>query len=248
MIKPKLYVLAIGVSDYRDRELQDLKYAAKDAKDFARVLRSQRGKLYREVVVRELTDRGATRGATIDGLDWLERETTAHDVAMVLLAGHGIRDKDGDYYFLPSDADLGRLRRTGVPYHEIKKTVASLAGKTLFFIDTCHSGNALGSRRRGGVDINALVNELASAENGAVVFTSATGRQYALENDSWGNGAFTKAVVEGLSGRADYRRDGTITINMLNLYISERVKQLTRGQQTPPAPGPPPFPTFPSPW
>ena len=233
VIKPKLYVLAIGVSDYQDSSLQDLKYAAKDAKDFARVLRSQRGKLYREVVVRELTDRVATRGATIDGLDWLERETTAHDVAMVLLAGHGVNDKDNVYYFLPSDARLERLRRTGVPFSEIKRTVASLAGKTLFFIDTCHSGNALGGRRRGGVDINAVVNELASAENGAVVFTSAMSQQFALENDSWGNGAFTKAVVEGLSGRADFRHSGTITVNMLNLYISERVKQLTKGLQTP---------------
>lgn len=36
------------------------------------------------------------------------------------------------------------------------------------------------------------------AENGAVVFTSSTGRQYSLENEDWGNGAFTKALVEGL--------------------------------------------------
>ena len=232
IVKPKLYVLSIGVSKYRDSSL-DLEFAAKDAKDFARVLRHQRGKLYREVVVKELTDQGATRVGVLDGLEWIERQTTAHDVAMVLLAGHGVNDQDGVYYFVPSDARVNRLRMTGVPFNEIKRTVANLSGKTLFFIDTCHSGNALGSKRRGVSDINAVVNELASAENGAVVFTSATGRQYALENRSWGNGAFTKAVVEGLSGKADYRRQGKVTINMLNLYISERVKELTGGRQTP---------------
>ena len=232
VIKPKLYVLAIGVSDYRDDSL-DLDLAAKDARDFVAVVSRQQGRLYRQVVVKKLTDKQATRVAVLEGLEWIERQTTSHDVAMVFLAGHGVNDAANDYYFVPADARLSRLRMTGVPFNEIKKTVATLAGKTLFFIDTCHAGNALGAKRRGGTDINAVVNELASAENGAVVFTSATGRQSALENRAWGNGAFTKALLEGLSGKADYHRKGTVTVNMLDLYISERVKELTKGLQTP---------------
>lgn len=66
--------------------------------------------------------------------------------------------------------------RTGVPFSDIKTTVASIAGKALFFVDTCHSGNVMGARRA-VTDINAVVNELSSAENGAVVFASSTGRQ-----------------------------------------------------------------------
>jgi uncharacterized caspase-like protein len=77
------------------------------------------------------------------------------------------------------------------------------------------------------------VNELTSAENGAVVFAASTGRQVAQERDEWGNGAFTKALLEGLSGSADYGHTGKITVNMLDLYISERVKVLTNGAQTP---------------
>ena len=90
-----------------------------------------------------------------------------------------------------------------------------------------------------------FVNELASAENGAVVFASSTGRQYSLEDPAWGNGAFTKAVVEGLSGKADYAKKGKITINMLDLFISERVKELTKGQQTPTTTKPQTVPDFP---
>ena len=42
------------------------------------------------------------------------------------------------------------------------------------------------------------------------------------------------ALVEGISGKAAYGKDGTkITINMLDLYLSERVKELTEGLQTP---------------
>lgn len=89
------------------------------------------------------------------------------------------------------------------------------------------------------------MNELTSAESGAVVFASSTGNQYSVENPAWNNGAFTKAVVEGISGKADYAGKGRITINMLDLYISERVKELTKGQQTPTTTKPQTIPDFP---
>jgi len=52
-------------------------------------------------------------------------------------------------------------------------------------------------------------------------------------------------VVEGISGKADYTGRGRITINMLDLYISERVKDLTKGRQTPTTTKPKTIPDFP---
>jgi hypothetical protein len=243
IIKPKLYVLAIGVSKYEDKNLT-LQFAAKDAKDFAESLLKEKGRLYRDVVVKVLTDEKATKDEIIDGFEWISKETTSNDVAMVFLAGHGVNDSGGVYYFLPVNANLERLRRTGVPFTEMKNTVISLAGKTILFIDTCHAGNVMGAR---GVapDITGVVNELASAENGAVVFASSTGKQYSFEDPTWGNGAFTKAAVEGMEGKADYTGKGRITVNMLDLYISERVKELTKGKQTPATAKPKTIPDFP---
>jgi len=243
VIKPKLYVLAVGVSSYEEADLQ-LGFAAKDARDFARALTGQKGGLYRDVTARILTDKLATKDDILDGLDWLQKETTSKDIAMVFLAGHGVNDQAGIYYYLPVNANPEKLKRTGVAFSDIKNTVASLAGKAILFVDTCHSGNVMGTRR-GSADINAVVNELASAENGAVVFASSTGRQYSLENKAWGNGAFTKALVEGVGGRADYSGKGKITINMLDLYLSERVKELTGGKQTPTTTKPQTIPDFP---
>ena len=242
-IKPKLYVLAIGVSKYEDKNLT-LGFAAKDAKDFGESLLKQKDGLYRDVVVKILTDEKATRDEIIDGFDWISKETTNKDVALVFLAGHGINDSGGVYYYLPVNANLDRLRRTAVPFTEMRNTVASLAGKTILFIDTCHAGNVMGARA-GAPDITGVVNELASAENGAVVFASSTGKQYSFEDPDWGNGAFTKAAVEGINGKADYTGKGRITINMLDLYISERVKELTKGKQTPATAKPQTIPDFP---
>jgi uncharacterized caspase-like protein len=198
------------------------------------------------VEIKVLTDAEATKGNILDGLEWLQRQTTSKDVAVLFFAGHGINDPSGIFYFLPADADLERLKRTGLAQTDIVSTVATIAGKVLVFMDACHSGNLMGKvKRRAAVETTAVINELASAENGAVVFSSASGRQYALENTEWGNGAFTKGLVEGLTGKADYRGTGRITVNMLDLYISERVKELTKGEQTPTTVKPPNVPDFP---
>jgi archaellum component FlaG (FlaF/FlaG flagellin family) len=135
-IKPKLYVLSVGVGKYDDAALT-LKYPAKDAMDFANALKRQSSLLYREVVVKTLVDKQATKDDILDGLDWIQQETTAKDIAMVFFAGHGVNDQNGIFYFLPSDADTQRLKRTCVPFTDIKNTVSSLAGKALFFVDTC---------------------------------------------------------------------------------------------------------------
>jgi WD40 repeat protein len=245
-IKPKLYVLAVGVSQYQDAELR-LGLAAKDALDFSTAWTAQKGKLYSGVEAKVLADAQATKGNILDGLEWLQRQVTQKDIAVLFLAGHGINDSNGVFYFLPVDADLERLKRTGISQSDITSTVTMIAGKVLVFIDACHSGNLMGKAKRRGLVVSsgAVVNELASAENGAVVFSSSTGRQYSQEKPEWGNGAFTKGLVEGLFGKADYRSTGRITVNMLDLYVSERVKELTEGQQTPTTVKPPNVPDFP---
>ena len=107
-----------------------------------------------------------------------------------------------------------------MPFTEMKNTVASLAGKTILFIDTCHAGNVMGARAL-APDITGVVNELASAENGTGVFASSTGKQYSYEDPTWGNGAFTKAVVERIEGKADYTGKGNQHQHVESLHLGE---------------------------
>ena len=60
VIKPKLYILAIGVSKYQNNDLK-LQFASKDAKDFVEAMKLQKGKLYQDIVVKLLTDEHATK-------------------------------------------------------------------------------------------------------------------------------------------------------------------------------------------
>ena len=248
-LRPKLYILAIGVGAYSHPEVNKLSYAAKDAKDFVAVMNQQKGKLYADVQVKSLTDATATKDNILDGLEWLQKQTTSRDVAMLFFAGHGIDDNSGTLYLLPVTADPNALRRTCIMKAEIQETVANAAGKIVVFIDACHSGNVMKesstTRRNITPNINALINELISAENGAVTFSSSSGRQYSLEDKTWNNGAFTKALVEGLSGKAVSNDQGRISVKSLDAYIAERVKTLTGGQQTPTTNFPPNVPDFP---
>ncbi|RYZ20451.1 MAG: caspase family protein, partial [Chitinophagaceae bacterium] len=242
--KPKLYVLAIGISDYQNAEYK-LNYADKDADAFVAGVTSQKDKLYSDVVVRKLTNKDATRDAIQDGLEWIQQQTSQGDIAMIFYAGHGVNDNNGVFYMLPVAADVNRMRSTCLNFEELKQTVSSIAGKVVVFIDACHSGNVMGSsQRRGGTDINAIVNELSSTQNGAITFTSSTGKEFSLEDPSWKHGAFTMALLEGLSGKAGIAGKGKITVKSLDAYISERVKEITRGQQHPTSVVPPNVPDF----
>ncbi len=242
---PKLYLVAIGVTRYDNPGFR-LKYAAKDARDFAASLKSQEGVLYSKVVAKILTDHQATKDNILDALEWLQKETTSRDVAVIYLSGHGVSDNTGVFYYLPVNADMKSMKRTCLMFGDIRTTTRSVAGKMLLFVDACHSGDVMG-RNRGykAPDIPALANELSSAENGVVVFTSCTGRQFSIEDPSWSNGAFTRALVEGIGGKADLLKKGKITVKSLDLYVAERVKDLTHGKQSPTAIIPESVPDFP---
>ena len=235
--KPRLYALVAGISNYADPAYK-LEFAAKDAHDFAGSLANQNGALYSEVNIKLLVDKDATAVAIKDGLDWLTHQVTEHDVGIVYLAGHGIVDERNRFYFLASDSDSQRLRATAVAKDDIADALDGLAGKALLFLDACHSGSMVSTGRRSTFDNNDVVNDFLHSERGVVVFAASTGRQVSMEDPSWGNGAFTKALVEGLgspgvSALAKIAGDDTITPALLDAYIARRVKVLTDGKQSP---------------
>ncbi len=233
VLRPNLYVVAIGVSDYQSPDVPKLKYAAKDAGDFINAITGQKGLLYQKIETKLLTDKEAVKDNILDALEWLEKQTTNKDMAMLFVAGHGANNERGDYHFLPDDFDKNNWRRTGVLWTEFQLTLNRVAGKAVFFIDTCDSGNVLGGGTRGVGDMTKALNELMSAENGVVVFTASSGKQVSFENEKWENGAFTKALIEGITGKADLLGKGKVTCSTLNAYVADRVKDLTEGRQTP---------------
>jgi hypothetical protein len=239
----KLRALVAGVGDYASPEMA-LAYAAKDARDFAAALERQKGGLYGGVEVKLILDRDVTRASLIAGLEWLERQAPgADDVSVLFLAGHGLTDEKQTYWFLPSDSTEDDAHAKGISQLEIRQTLQGLDGKVLWFLDTCHAG---GAARPAPVDVTVLVNRVTATESGGIVaFASSTGREVSIESGAWKNGAFTKAIVEGIDlGKADLFGEGKITTSELDAFVAKRVGELTDNKQHPVMGRPPQEPDF----
>jgi len=241
--KPDLYLLSIGVSKYQHTGYS-LDYAHKDAEEIASVLNRQSGKFYRKILKKIITNQNATRENILNGLDWILKESTQKDLSVIFVAGHGLNDDRKNYYFLPHEGDPDKLRTTGVKWFDFQDVLSSLPSKVIFLVDTCHSGSVTG-KRRGALDMTDALRELVNSESGVVVMTASTGKESSQERHEWGHGAFTKALIEGLEGKADYDRDNTVDIKEIDLFITKRVKALTNGSQHPTTEIPKIMPNFP---
>ncbi len=231
-LQPSLYVLAVGVSQYGQADLK-LQYAAKDAQNLAAALSGQQGKLYGQVAAKVLTDGQATKNDILDGLDWLTKEATARDTVVLFIAGHGLEDTQNNYFFLPSDGDPEKLLRTGVRWTELQSVLKQLPSKVIAAIDTCHSGGLLGARGLRPRVYGDALRGLGSTEVGVVTLASCQPNELSLEREEWSNGAFTRALIEAVEGRADRDGDGAVVLYELEAYVLERVKELTAGKQHP---------------
>jgi hypothetical protein len=120
---PKLYVLAVGVSNYQHAQIGKLNFAAKDARDFAAAMQAQQGRLYQKVEVRLLADDPQAAGHTqpVDdsqaaraarSFKGLQRDTSAAQPVPSPAAGAGVgRWHDYDDRRLLPRADASRIAR-----------------------------------------------------------------------------------------------------------------------------------------
>jgi hypothetical protein len=227
-----LFVVSIGVSQYAEPGIR-LQLPAKDAVDFVEVMKRQRGHLYKDVETRMLLDAKATRPAIEAAMRWLVDQVKADDLGVVFLAGHGINDLDGSYHFVPFEFDFGRAAATSVPGRVFSDALSRLRGRPMLFLDTCYAGAVI--EVMGGRDVQTarFANGLSAPENSVIVFASSTGKQESLERSDWGNGAFTKVLLQGLDGGARLPSTPAVTTRSLSPFVHDGVSRLTQGLQSP---------------
>jgi WD40 repeat protein len=228
---PRLRALFVGVNAYASPKLTRLRYAAKDAIDLAAFFKGQEGKSYVKVETKALPD--AMRIDVLNGLEWLERDSVEGDVNLLFLAGHGATVEQ-HFYYLAADSDPEALRATAVSKDEILRTIRNRKGSMVVMLDACHSGASMeATSGTSGVDMNRLANELGDQSLGVLLYASARGRQYSFEHDDWQNGAFTRAMIEGLTGAADRDKVGYVDTEELSVFVRRRVLAMTRQRQEP---------------
>ena len=240
------WALVIGVSNYADTRIPDLRYAERDAKAMYHWLIAPGGGAYASSRVKVLLGREATLRNMREALfDWLKKPHP-EDMVVIYFAGHGSPDSpDGDenLFLLPYDADYSKIGATGLPMWEFKNALKRMvkAKRVVILADACHSGG-MGSEfdiGRRGLNIKPKVNkafqDISKTSQGVAVFTASDNSQLTQEAVKWGggHGVFTWAVLRGLGGKADYNGDGKVTLGELIPYVSETVREETGGNQAP---------------
>lgn len=228
---PKLYYLGIGVAQHPQ---MPLKYPVKDVKGLETVLKQQQGKAYRRVITKTLTNQEATRSNIINTITTFFKPVKRGDIAILFISGHGM-NTDLGYHFLTSDANPDKLESTGASW-KIFNAINKLKAHVLLLADTCHAGNIVGNsdwQARAKVDPSQFLRE-ANLHN-VIVLASSSGAGVSQEDPSWGHGAFTKALIEGLAGKAAYKK-GVVKLSYLQDYVKERVPALTDNSQHPTIP------------
>jgi hypothetical protein len=252
---PRTFVLAIGVSSYRDAAM-NLNYAAKDAADLAQFFSS-----FAEG--RALLDADVTRENIRAMRPWLD-STGVNDRVIVFFAGHGLIDEQFNWYFATHDVDFHRPADRGLEYEDIEKLLDGIpARQKLLLLDACHSGELDTSevsllaetglrdgalkgrafktvRRRIGLEPSFELMRQLFADlqrgSGASVVSSASGIEWAYEGGEWTNGVFTYVLLDGLkNGHADANRDRRVSVTEIADYVARRVPELTGGRQNPTA-------------
>ena len=154
------------------------------------------------------------------------------DIAVVLLAGHGILRPDRTAAFLTSGArqDVTSVKENGVSWEVLGPSLSAAKGRVIVLVDACYSG---------AIDSSLLApnGQLATdlfqrGQAGALVFSAAKGRQASYEPG--GRALFTTAVTAALrSADTDLDRDRFISASELIAAVTRRVSDASGGAQVP---------------
>ncbi len=231
----KLHALTIGIKNYGGKASQlRLDYADADARDVARALTGDRGRLYVKGSQQVLSNDDATKPGIFRALQTLRGAMASgndRDIAVLLFSGHGML-VDGEYYLLPHGVDARDsvgVASSGLSLSELKRQVGLLAakGRVLLLLDACHSGAAANNA---APDAQQLGSQLKLPQ--VSVLTSSSANQSSRENVGWGHGAFSKALLEALDPDSSVNRNREISILGIATYVRKRVAALTHSGQS----------------
>ena len=227
--KGRVFAVVIGLGRYRDRRIQLLRYAKKDARDIGRQLRRMGIRQVKLLLGKEATAEKVKRAL----VTWLRRRATRRsDSVVVFFSGHSVK-KGGERYWLLYNTRLNEPEVNGLTASFLHKMLDRLhVRKQLIFLDTCFALSRVARRwvalsRPKSKSSTFLPGEhyRGMTGQGRVVFTSSDGSQESLEPRGLGNGLFTYYLLKGLRGKADRSpKDGLLTVAELCGYLNQKVR------------------------
>ncbi len=241
---PRRYALVVGISRAEDERWTSLRYAGKDADDFAAALRDgTRGHFDGVSVLSAPAE--TTKAAVLEAVQKLAaRASRPDDIAVVYLSAHGTLARDGRgelaRYVVTSDADFSRPAQTALGIDELQQALSVVPSKRrLLVLATCHSGGgkSLLSEEvsRELASIKGPVRTLEGVSRASVVLSASDFGEPAREDESLENDIYTHFLVEALSGVGDRNGDGAVTATEAHDWARRKTWAFSKGRQRPSA-------------
>ena len=222
--------VVVGISDYQDAAIPDLRFAHRDAEAFANFLRSPAGGALDGDHLKVLTNQNATQAQFAIALDWLMENSNQGDQAIIYFSGHGDVEKKSlnqPGYLLCWDAPARVYLAGGAlalpMFQEVISTLSvQNKAKVVVITDACHSGKLSGSAINGAQLTGANLAQQAANE---VKILSCQPDEYSIEGEQWGGGrgAFSFNLVEALYGLADANNDLSVNLKEVGRYLEDHV-------------------------
>ena len=131
----KTYFVGIGIDHYKDSSM-NLRYSVKDIRDLAKSFND----LYQNIVIDTLINKNVTK-ANILALKKMLDSTATNDRVILAVTGHGMLDKNFDFYYATWNMDFASPAKQGLRYEDLEALLNNIpAQKKLLLIDACHSG------------------------------------------------------------------------------------------------------------
>lgn len=208
-----LYIVSIGISDYAF--INDLRYAENDVKSFNNVMKRH------TKAITTLTGKNATRYKVVKSIESIFSKAQKEDRVILFFSGHGYPGGFCCYDMNPTSY------QNGLSYKELQTLFKKCKSKNkLIFADACFSG---GVRVENSDEIS--VSNI--RQSNVLFFLSSRTNETSQEMVIGTNGQFTRFLVRGLGGGADYNRDRLITAKELFDFVNRGVRKATYERQHP---------------
>ena len=224
------YAVVVGISDYQDPGIPDLKFADKDAEAFANFLRSPSGGSIEDDHLKVLLNREATVAQFAMALDWLMEVAKENDKVYLYFSGHGDVEKKTiaqPGYLLCWDAPRQVYLAGGAlalpMFQDVVMTLSTQnKAKVIIIADACRSGKLSGNSV-GGSQITG--SNLARQFANEIKILSCQPNEYSVEGQQWGGGrgAFSYHLLDGLYGLADHDEDHAVSVKEIHRYLEDKV-------------------------
>ena len=220
--------VVVGISNYQDEGIPDLRFADKDAEAFAQWLRSPAGGSLPDASIRLLLNKDATTGKMITTLDWLIGASKPGDEAIVYFSGHGDVERMTRFqrgYWLTWDSPPAAYAAGAfslVFLQDIITTLSEVGVQVVVVSDACRAGKLAGSEFGGAQATAAALSKQFANE---IKILSCQPEEFSLEGEQWGGGrgCFSYHLVDALYGMADSNSDGVVNLMEVGRYLEEKV-------------------------